>query len=126
MRNFDFGAKTMAPPGYQRQTFVGMIGAWFFQPILHMLRWLGIKTPALNHQANSIKVFVKISDGSENITVPMDLPRDWSVGQVKEHLVSRFLNYCPCKMIKHYFNKFLIHIDHHILSYLVLLFSGLC
>ena len=80
----------MAPPGYPRQSFMGILGAWFFRPILHLLRWLGVKTPALTHETNSIKIFVKISDGFENVTVPMDLPKDWSVGHVKEHLVSRF------------------------------------
>ena len=83
----------MAIPGQARPTLMGMLSAWFFRPIFHLLRWLGVKPLGLTHQTNSIKVFVKISEGAENVTVPMDLPRDWTVGQVKEYLVS-FYNKC--------------------------------
>ena len=77
----------MAFPGRQRPTLIGILGAWFFRPLVHLLRWLGVKQLGITHQTNSIKVFVKISEGSENVTVPMDLPKDWTVGHVKEHLV---------------------------------------
>ena len=76
-------------------SFMCVLGAWFFRPILNLLRWLGVKPLGLTHQ-NSIKIFVKISEGSENVTVPMDLPKDWTVGHVKEYLVCCFdcrLNY---------------------------------
>jgi hypothetical protein len=76
----------MALQGGHRPGFLGVLGTWIFRPLSLILGWLGFRRPlALTY--NSIKVFVKINDGSQMITVPMDLPKDWTVGQVKDCLV---------------------------------------
>ena len=51
-----------------------------------------MKRPLAIAANDSIKVFVKINDGgSQQLTVPIDLPKDWNVGRVKEYLVSCFM-----------------------------------
>lgn len=72
----------------QDWTWTQLFGSWFLRPILTIFRWLGMKRP-LAIANDSIKVFVKINDGgSQLVTVPIDLPKDWNVGRVKEYLVS--------------------------------------
>ena len=51
-----------------------------------------MKRPLAIAANDSIKVFVKINDGgTQQLTVPIDLPKDWNVGRVKEYLVSYFM-----------------------------------
>lgn len=77
----------MAFPRNQEWSFTRMLSSIIIRPILSLLRWFGVRQPhALTF--DSIKVFVKISEGSKLMTVPLDLPRDWNVGQVKEYLVN--------------------------------------
>ena len=80
-------SKIMAFPRNQEWSFTRMLSSIIIRPILSLLRWFGVRQPhALTF--DSIKVFVKISEGSKLMTVPLDLPRDWNVGQVKEYLVN--------------------------------------
>ena len=73
-------------------TWTRLLGSWFLRPILTIFRWLGMKRPLAIAANDSIKVFVKINDGgSQQLTVPIDLPKDWNVGRVKEYLVSYFM-----------------------------------
>jgi len=81
----------MALTRNQDWNWTRLLGSWFLRPILSLLRWFGIKRPLALTYEDCIKVFVKINDGSNLATVPIDLPKHWNVGQVKEYLVRSFM-----------------------------------